>query len=38
MCLQIWDNGGDGEKTEAMESMPWCAKSNGSTIREMESR
>ena len=38
MGLQIRDDGSDGEKTEAVKSMPWCAKSNGSTIREMKSR
>jgi hypothetical protein len=38
MGLQIRDDGGDSEKAEAMKSMPWCAKSNGGTIREMKSR
>jgi hypothetical protein len=37
MGLQIRDDCGDGEETEAMKSMAWCAKSNSSAIREMKS-
>lgn len=38
MGLLIGDYGGDGEETEGMKSMSWCAESDSCAIREMKSR